>query len=220
MTVQSWNLPPPPNFQGLRDDLPLTVYMRHLPHWRQPGATYFVTFRLADSLPQSKLDELESIRREWDRRVGGSERASKEELESLAHVMMAKHERWLDDGHGDCQLKRKELAQLVANSMHYFDGERYELNAYVVMHNHVHVILRPFSSKSSLEDILGSWKQFSARQINELIGRSGTLWQDECYDRIIRDEEHLYRCLQYVGSNPSKVGGRREHYCCWIRPAW
>jgi hypothetical protein len=60
-----WNRDPPPGFQGLREDLPLTRYARHLPHWRQPGATYFVTFRLADSLPKEKLHELDLLRSEW-----------------------------------------------------------------------------------------------------------------------------------------------------------
>ena len=63
-----WNLPPPPGFQGLHPDKPITVYQRHLPHWRQDGATYFVTFRLADSLPQSKLDELAALKEAWGRR--------------------------------------------------------------------------------------------------------------------------------------------------------
>lgn len=58
-----WNLSAPPEFQGLRDDLPLTVYFRHLPHWRQEGATYFVTFRLIDALPKAKLHELVSVRK-------------------------------------------------------------------------------------------------------------------------------------------------------------
>src|SRR5262249_62338873 len=62
-----WNLPPPPGFQGLHPDNPVTVYQRHLPHWRQDGATYFVTFRLADSLPQSKLDELALLKEAWER---------------------------------------------------------------------------------------------------------------------------------------------------------
>ena len=63
----NWNLSPPPGFQGLCEDLPLTVYERHLPHWRQDGATYFVTFRLEDSLPQPKLRELELFKAEWER---------------------------------------------------------------------------------------------------------------------------------------------------------
>ena len=57
----NWNLPAPPGFQGQRDDLPLKIYQQHLPHWRQDGATYFVTFRLHDSLPQAKLRELEAF---------------------------------------------------------------------------------------------------------------------------------------------------------------
>ena len=63
-----WNLPAPPGFQGLRDDLSLTRYQRRRPHWRQSGVTYFVTFRLADSLPASKLHELAAIREEWELR--------------------------------------------------------------------------------------------------------------------------------------------------------
>src|SRR5438270_11212711 len=62
-----WNLPAPPGFQGLDPDKPVTVYQRHLPHWRQDGATYFVTFRLADALPQSKLDELAELQAAWER---------------------------------------------------------------------------------------------------------------------------------------------------------
>lgn len=63
--IESFNLPPPPGFQGLHPDKPLTFYMRDLPHWRQEGATYFVTFRLADSLPQAKLRELDELRKLW-----------------------------------------------------------------------------------------------------------------------------------------------------------
>lgn len=62
-----WNLPAPPGFQGLRDDLPLEIYVQQLPHWRQKGATYFVTYRQCDSLPQAKLAELRSFKREWER---------------------------------------------------------------------------------------------------------------------------------------------------------
>lgn len=58
----NWNLDPPPGFQGLREDLPLQVYTRHMPHWRQAGATYFVTFRLGDSLPEARLLELERLK--------------------------------------------------------------------------------------------------------------------------------------------------------------
>jgi hypothetical protein len=70
MTTGTWNRPAPPGFQGLRDDLPLNFYWRHLPHWRQDGATYVVTFRLVDSLPQAKLRELEQVKSDWAQKHG------------------------------------------------------------------------------------------------------------------------------------------------------
>lgn len=95
-----WNLSPPPGFQGLREDKPLEVYVRHLPHWRQEGATYFDTFRLGDSLPQVKLKELEMLRTEWRERHPPP--WSKVDLESLAIETMQKVELWLDQGMGSC----------------------------------------------------------------------------------------------------------------------
>src|SRR5438105_2182572 len=120
-----WNLPPPPGFQGLHPDKPLTVYVRHLPHWRQEGATYFVTFRLSDSLPQSKLRELEDLRCEWDRMNPPPQ--TKVQLEQLARETTQRVEKWLDQGMGSCRLKEKKAAKLVVDAMHHFDGERYDL---------------------------------------------------------------------------------------------
>src|SRR5580698_6372184 len=98
-----WNLPPPPGFQGLREDLPMDIYVRHLPHWRQEGATYFVTFRLADSLPKSKLDQLDGLRQEWEHRHPRP--WSSKSLEELARQQSEYVEKWLDKGMGNCVLK-------------------------------------------------------------------------------------------------------------------
>lgn len=130
-----WNVPAPPGFQGLREDLPVEVYFRHLPHWRQDGATYFATFRMADSLPQAKLDELAALRQDWQRRH--SPPWSKEVLDDLARQSMTKVENWLDQGMGCCVLKGQTFAGLIKDAMHHFDGDRYELDAYVVMPNRV-----------------------------------------------------------------------------------
>ncbi len=94
---------PPPDFQGLRNDLPLTMYFRHLPHWRQAGATYFVTFRLEDALPQSKLRELAAWREEWERRTPSPR--SDAARECLAREVMKRVEAWLDQGMGSCLLR-------------------------------------------------------------------------------------------------------------------
>src|ERR1043166_931327 len=136
-----WNLAPPPGFQGLHPEKPLTMYIRHLPHWRQDGASYFVTFRLHDSLPRTKLNELEAMRAEWAKSNGPPH--TKEQLEALTRMPMTRIEMWLDQGMGSCCLKSPAIAQIVAESLHHFDGARYELGCYIVMPNHVHAILRP-----------------------------------------------------------------------------
>ena len=127
-------------------------------------------------------------------------------------------ERWLDQGMGECVLKDAKFAAEVAASLHFFDNQRYELGCFVVMPNHVHVVVKPLDSEFSLEEIIGSWKKHSARKINAALGRSGELWQEEANDRIIRDEEHLWRVIQYIGGNPRQAG--ISGCPVWIRPSW
>jgi REP element-mobilizing transposase RayT len=191
--------------------------MRHLPHWRQDGATYFVTFRLHDSLPQEKVRELAAWRSVWERRHPPPHRDSA--LQALSREVMRRVEAWLDQGMGSCVLGH--YAAEVASAMRYFDGQRYELASHVVMPNHVHAIVRPLlDDDDPLEMVLKSWKGYTARQINRRLGRRGQLWQREGFDRIIRDEEHLYRCIQYIGANPVKAGLPVDVCQCWIRPEW
>jgi putative transposase len=214
-----WNLPPQPGFQGLREDKSLEVYVRHLPHWRQDGATYFVTFRLGDSLPKTKLDALAALRREWEQRHPPP--WGKSVLEGLARQHAACVEKWLDQGMGSCWLKEPAHASYLTEAMHQFDGVRYELDAYVVMPNHSHAIVRPLACmEHPLESIVGSWKQFSSKRINGQTAGKGNLWQEESYDRIVQNEEHLYRCVQYIGRNPTNAGLARNECRLWLRPGW
>jgi REP element-mobilizing transposase RayT len=89
------------------------------------------------------------------------------------------------------------------------------------MPNHVHAVVRPLQCDiEALEKILQSWKRHTSIEINRLFGLQGTLWQEESFDRIIRDEEHLYRIIQYVGANAAKAGLDRVQCPTWIRPSW
>jgi REP element-mobilizing transposase RayT len=212
------NLPAPPGFRGLDPDLPITRYERHLPHWRQPRATYVVTYRQGDSLPQSKLRELTALRTQWEKRFRPPWTEST--WHAYSRKAMRYIEGWLDQGMGSCVLRRQEAAQLVASALRHFHGQRYELGCYVVMPNHVHLVVRPLHDGDPLEAILKSWKGYTSHQINRLLGQKGRLWQDESYDRIVRDEEHLYQCLQYIGSNAAKAGLNRDDCPRWMRPEW
>jgi REP element-mobilizing transposase RayT len=134
---------------------------------------------------------------------------------------MRRVEQWLDQGMGSCRLRDHEAAKAVVDALHYFDGQRYQLGSYVVMPNHVHGIARPLlCEEEPLERILQSWKRHTARLLNRQSGLTGHLWQEESFDRIIRDEEHLWRVLQYIGANPSKAGLTREQCPMWVCPEW
>lgn len=220
-----WNLPAPPGFQGFDPNKPLSVYYRHLPHWRQDGASYFITFRLHDSLPQEKLHELKTLREEWQARLKRREKhdgsAIRPAEETLAREIQRRVERWLDQGLGSCVLRQAWASRVVADALHYLDGQKYELGCFVVMPNHVHAVIRPLSPGTlPLEKILQSRKRYTATVINTRLRRSGSLWQEEAFDRIIRDEEHLYRVIQYVGKNPANAHLRVGQFVRWIKPRW
>jgi REP element-mobilizing transposase RayT len=217
MNDDTFNLPAPPGFRGLDPHQPLRIYQRHLPHWRQEGATYFVTFRLADSIPQANLQALKRWREIWEN--NHPEPRSEEDWRELVREITNRTESWLDQGYGACELGLPEIAQLMEESLLKFQDERYFVSCYAVMPNHVHAVLKPLDGYE-LEDVLGNMKGYVARQTNRVLGRSGRLWEEETHDRIIRDEEHLFRVVQYIGANFAKAGLPESAWHRWIHPAW
>jgi len=204
---------PPPGFKGLDQFKPIARYRRHLPHWRQDGATYFVTFRLFDSLPKEKLQQLSAEIKEWHRL---HPEPTDQEWEEYHNELFIKVDRWLDLGHGCSVLGEERPQTVLSGALTHFDHKRYELYCYVIMPNHVHLVVRPWNDYT-LEQILHSWKRYSARQINRHVGRTGTLWQEESFDRIVRDTQHLRRVLRYIEKNPGKLGKRCPF---WLTPKW
>ena len=181
----------------------IDITRRNLPHWEQAGATYFVTFRLGDSLPTSKLSELEEERKRWlsFHPLPWSSGDTREYYERFSEQI----EIWLDAGEGSCFLVRPEAAEIVAQALTRFAGERYELGPWVVMPNHVHALVTPRAGHE-LGPILHSWKSFTSNRINALLGRSGALWQHESYDHIVRNDAGLSRLTDYILGNPEKAG--------------
>jgi type I restriction enzyme R subunit len=98
--------------------------------------------------------------------------------------------------------------------LHHFDGRRYELDCYVIMPNHVHVLFHPLG-EFLLEDILHTWKRFTAREINKMRGKDGGLWQREYWDRLIRTEKQFHWTQNYIVKNPENLLLRT--YTLWKR---
>lgn len=184
--------------------LPVEIEQRHLPHWTQDDTSYFVTFRLADSLPQEKLKLWHEDRTQWLK--DHSDPYSEEELTEYATRFSERMEEWLDAGSGSCILKEKENARIVEQALKHFDGTRYELGSYVIMANHVHAVVTP-KPEFKLSNILHSWKSFSANEINKRTGKTGSVWQDESYDHIIRSPEQLKFYTDYIQKNLDDSAG-------------
>ena len=160
----------------------------HLPHGDHQSLVQAVTFRLGDSVPKEAHDRLErellvlpKDHREAERRL---------RIEAL-----------LDAGSGECLLERFECAQIVAKVLLHQRG--YHLAAWVIMPNHVHVLVRV---EQPLERTVQAWKSISSKRLNCLLGRQGACWQSDYWDRYIRDEEHFRAVKKYIEENPVAAG--------------
>ena len=190
-------------FTAFDPGAPVAIYSRHLPHWRQDGTTYFITFRLADSIPQEKLRQWVREHDEWLKK--NPEPHTPEQRVEFYEKFTDRFHRWLDAGMGACVLRKPEVSAIVEAALRHFDGERYVLGHYVVMPNHIHAVVKPVQGHL-LKDILHSWKSFTANKINEALGRTGTLWQDESFDCIVRSAAQLDKIAFYIQENPTRAG--------------
>lgn len=106
---------------------------------------------------------------------------------------------------GSCVLRQPALAQIVQEALLFFEGQRYLLSAWCVMPNHVHVVVTPLPPYR-LAAIVHSWKSYTAKKINSCLRRSGTLWERECFDHLIRTEEYWEAFVRYTEGNAVAAG--------------
>jgi REP element-mobilizing transposase RayT len=186
-----------------------------LPHWEHPDGYYFLTIRLADSLPTHVIDALRQEQRVLLRTIARDAAhptlAEKDEIARLFHQRL---DRYLDMSMGACHLRTRSLAELVANAFRHFDGERYSLLAWVVMPNHAHVVAKLFEG-SSLAGVTHSWKSYTSHKANAILQRGGEFWQRESFDRLVRTDEELENVKRYVAENPNRAG-LRDWEWVWI----
>lgn len=172
----------------------------YLPHVKREGASYFVTFRLADSLPREVLLRFEQEYAEALRRLAPN--ATGEQAEEIHRELRRQIERYLDQGAGECHLRKPAIADMVADALRHFHGQHYLLDEWVVMPNHVHVILWPMPN-FTLSEILKSRKRHTARQANLILGKTGeTFWQRESYDHWISNDDEKASIRRYIRMNP------------------
>jgi len=176
----------------------------NLPHWEQNLVWYFVTFRLADALPGAVVNEIQQQREQW-RRTHDLKNLSHEELAEYHRLFSERYEQLLNAGSGSCVLRDPQHADIVHNALRFFVGRRYALDEYVVMPNHVHILVKPLSGHG-LADILHSWKSYTANQLNRRLDRTGQLWQHESYDHIVRNEPAMDAIRRYIRDNPKVAG--------------
>ena len=163
----------------------------YLPHYDVPWVTQIVTLRLMDSLPASRRGEWEHLLKIENNRE-----------------RRRKLEEYLDRGLGECWLGRPEIATLTEGALRFFDGQRYGLAAWVVMPNHLHLLVDVW--EVPLAELVKSWKDFVAKKANKRLGRSGGFWEREYLDTVIEDEQHRSTAVRYIENNPVKAGLVKE----------
>lgn len=202
-----------------------THYRRNLPHIQPIGATFFVTFRLKGSIPMAMLYQL---RQEFEEKKAQLQKAPPELRGLLIHNerkrYFARYDALLDAiREGPDYLRQPDVADTVRKELHRFDGEFYDLLAYCIMPNHVHILIdTSLQLPANFDDadldslnykpldvIMKRIKGPSAVAANRLLGREGKFWQRESYDHYVRNERELNNIIRYILRNPVKAG--------WVR---
>ena len=189
-----------------------------LPHWEQPGATYFITFRLADSIPSHLFEQWNKERDEW---LESNPKPWRTETEQEFHNRFSRPlEQWLDEGYGACLLRSPQIRDGVHSVFQRFDGERYVHHAWVIMPNHVHLVVS-LKLEETLGNLLKSWKGASSIAVGQIIQQSmsvNSFWQKDYFDRMVRDQSHFWRCVRYVRNNPIKANLRADEFTLHLSP--
>lgn len=211
------------------------IRYRHLPHWFQPGAAIFVTFRTVDSLPRDVMLRMMSQLQHWLASRGLPlalaqsifEKRLPQHQQILGMLAPLDRQEWtkqsnrlihhaLDECHGKCLRQRPELAEIVATAILHGNDSKYDLDCFVIMPNHVHAIVQ-FRAGSSLSVIGQSWMRYSARQINRITGDKGAFWQAEPFDHIVRSDQQFVYLQTYIEQNPAKARLGPGRYFYWDR---
>lgn len=195
-----------------------TFYRRNLPHWHPAGASIFVTWRLKGSLPSSAVTRLRETHRLLNREAERKGLSSEDLNLRINKKLFAMLDEFLDRAaYGPTWLREPAIADMIQDALLNIYAHLYKLWAYVIMPNHVHVLVKPkpaipaadelTDETVSLSDITKRLKGYAAREANKLLGLTGqSFWQTESFDHWPRDEDEFYRIISYIENNPVKAG--------------
>lgn len=192
-----------------------TFYRRNLPHIQPPGATLFVTFRLAGSLPRRVVIELIDEYEKLKRLIHDKRNKNNKEFKKYYNQQKRLMEKFDDCLHssntGQHFLRNESIAELVCSSMKHLDQKKYDLLAYCVMSNHVHIVFTPLKIADEeyveIANIMHSIKSYTATEANKILARAGKkFWASESFDHYCRDATETARIIEYVLKNPVKSG--------------
>lgn len=180
---------------NLSPQTPQNHCRNYIPHF-EVKKTQFITYRLADSLPSELIEECRSL---LDIKNAG------EELKVRQRKLKLLVDQYEDAGLGECVLKDARVAAIIIDNLRHHDGIKYQLLHWCIMPNHIHLLIEILGDHT-MSDIMHSLRSYTANEINRLLGRSGTLWMPEYYDRYIRDQRHYEIATNYILNNPVKAG--------------
>jgi len=201
----------------------IKIYHKNfLPHIRPIGATFFITIRLKDALPQNIVRELKA---EFEEKKAELIEKYPDDYEQELYYESKRHfgryDYQLDDKrYGECYLKQPEVANVVVEELQKLDGKYYELQSYCIMPNHIHILIDTSiqlhgkdidetnldEEYTQLDDVLQEFKGRSGYYCNKALGRRGSFWQRDCYDHYVRDETEWGNIANYIMENPVKAG--------------
>jgi putative transposase len=164
----------------------MTSYHRRLPHVDAIGQPIFLTWRLYDSLPTHRIFPKDSLN------------------SGQAFAVM---DRLLDETRsGTFHLRQPAIAEMIVEALHY-NAEilgHYQLHAFVIMPNHVHLLATP---AIALPLLMKSLKGITAKRANAMLELTGRpFWQEESYDHLVRNDREFERIRNYIEQNPVRAG--------------
>jgi REP element-mobilizing transposase RayT len=193
-----------------------SYYKRRLPHYQPENATFFITCRLSNSLPAEVLHRLYEEKKLLKSEIILQKDADKHKklLLDYQHIYFGKFDEYLNKvTKGPRWLLEDRIAQIVSDALHYRDGKVFDLICYCIMPNHLHIVFNAgldvikLITKDSLpctRDVIPLYKIMHS--FNRALRRTGSFWQAESYDHVVRDENELGNIIRYTIYNPVKSG--------------